>query len=159
MLDALLPSRPLEEQLAGEVSVRIGGQRYVLPTLSRRRNRAWKEQLNGSLGLVLSTVQGTNDPGAIMATLAAASDTVVELVRAYDHTGVIPPDDAPELEEDTDEEWLAALLTCGAAAYPFVKLALQAQRQVPQPEPSPAMPNGHAPTNGQQPNTAGARVT
>jgi hypothetical protein len=154
----LLPERPLEEQVAGYVSVHLGGRRYMLPTLSRRLNRAWKERLTLRVNALLSNVQGQSDAGAIMAALADASDTVVELVREYDHTGVIPPDEDDALEHDTDQEWLAALLQCGAAAYPFVGLALQAQRQAPEPTSLSPTP-GPEPTNGRQPSTAGARAT
>ena len=159
MLNSLLPDRPLEEQLAGTVTLELGGHRYVLPTLTRRQNRAWKERLTGELGGLFGSVQGSNDGGAIMAVLATAGDLVVELVRAYDVTGVIPPDDSPELERDTDQEWLRALLACGAAAYPFVGLALEAQRQAGVEPPSLPTPTGAEPTNGQQPSMAGAHGT
>lgn len=161
MLNSILPSRPLEEQMAGYVTVTLGGQRYELPTLTRRENRSWKEALNERMGTALGTVQGTSDPGAIMTVLAAAGDIVVELVRLYDRQGVIPPDDSPALERDTDQEWLTALLACGAAAYPFVGLALEAQRQSSaQPEPqSPTTTPGPEPTNSRPPNGDGVPAT
>lgn len=154
MLNSLLPDRPLSEQMAGEVRVRIGGREYLLPTLTRRQNRRWKDQLNDRLGGAFAGLKTLDDPGAVMQALDGVGDLVPELVREYDQTGVIPPDDDPALERDTDREWLQALLACAAAAYPFVGLALEAQRQQPTvaPQPGDASPPttiGHEPTNSQ----------
>jgi hypothetical protein len=135
MLESLLPRRDLEQQLAGIVVVELGGHRYRVPTLSRRENRAWKEQLNDRLSAVLGGLSASDEPSVIFSALASADDAVVDLVRAYDASHVIPPDD--ELANDTDAEWLRALLAMAAAAYPFVGLALEAMRPNPSRTASP----------------------
>src|SRR4029078_10437082 len=117
-------------------------------------NREWKAALNERFGFALGSLQGTNDPATMMAVLPQADDIVVALVRQYDRAGVIPPDDDPALERDTDQEWMRALLACAAAAYPFVGLALEAQRGT-----AAQSPTGPEPTNSPQPSGAGALAT
>lgn len=148
----MLPARPMEDQLAGLVPVRVDGRTYRLPVLPRKRNRVWKEELSQELGTLFEQMD-SDDPGLLMASLAAADEKVVKLVRAYDYTNLIPPDD--EMEADTDAEWLAALLSIVAAAHPFVGLVLSGRDQTPTPSPIPA--NGVEHTSSPQPPTGGRR--
>jgi hypothetical protein len=153
VLNSVLPSRPLEEQMAGEVRVSLGGRTYVMPVLTRRQNRAWKAAMEERLGSVVGGIQGSSDPATIMRVLSTSGDTVPELVRLYDQSGVLPDDDDPALEYDTDIEWLRALLAVASAAYPFVGLALEAQRLGQQQTP-PAPTNGHGPEPMSSPPTS-----
>jgi hypothetical protein len=128
MLDKLLPERTFEDILSGRIVVKLDGQDYILPVLGRRETRAWRAKLVERLG-VLFTDLGDN-VSAMLGTLTASSDRMVEMLRLYDGTGVLPDDEA--LDEATDPEILVAFLSVGAAAFPEVAAVIEGFRRLPE---------------------------
>lgn len=152
----LLPVRTIEEQLAGQIPVKLDGQTFVLPVLSRRDNRVWKQLMSDRLEGLFGDMNDEASSGQVMETLMTGDEVIVELVRAYDKQNRIPPDD--DLKNDTDAEWLSAFLVCVAASHPFVGLVLSGETPIRKPNPPTPM-NGHAPTSSPRPSTRGPRAS
>ena len=150
----LLPERSIAEQLAGYTTLVLGGHAYHVPVLARRPSRAWKALFDERIGTALASFDKLDSPAAILAALNSADDAPYELVRAYDESSAIPPDD--ELEGDTDGEWMAALLVVYRAAHPTLDLVLGAIRAA---GPEPTTTPGPEHSNGRRRPTAGGRAT
>lgn len=149
-----LPARSIEEQLAGQVPVRLDGRTFVLPVLSRRENRVWKASMNAKLEGLFQSMTDESTAGQVMETLMTGDEAIVALVREYDRDNLIPPDE--ELERDTEAEWLSAFLLCVAASHPFVGLVLSGE-PTPETARSQTPTNGHEPTSSPRPSTPGPR--
>jgi hypothetical protein len=165
----MLPERTAQEILAGEVPVRLGGQRYLLRELSIAANRQWKAGLEGSLVGLLDGIDAAGDElGTILAVFATATDQLLDALYAYDEAhdergqasraGLLPP--RRQLEEHaTASEVLLATLGVWQAANPFGEVALGLARAV---DASPLLSPTRAsstPTNGARRSTAGRRRT
>lgn len=123
-LTTLAVRRPVEEILAGRIRLRIGDQYYTLPTLSLRKNREWKENLDAQLTDLLSGLQhAENNIPLVLDLLTAAPDKLLDLLIAYDSTNVLPTRD--ELEDLLNEADLIRLvMEVWAAANPLVAIGL-----------------------------------
>jgi hypothetical protein len=154
-LAGLLPERSAEDILSGRVRLTFGDKQYELPVLKRGASRRWKEQIDARIiGLIGSLDASGDNIGAIVGILAGASDQLVELLRAYDETGVLPDPETLD-EEASDIDILRAVLEVWAAANPLAALAVvAATRSLKQPTPT----NGLSPpSSSAPPSTAGRR--
>lgn len=101
--------------LAGVLPITIGGRVRYVPALKIRQSREWKAKL----GELVAGVDIDDDLGRTIATLAnLASDRALDLVEAYDTTGVLGGREAIE-DQATDAELFAALEVIVKATYPF----------------------------------------
>lgn len=118
--DQMLSREPLKLLLAGK--------EHQIPILSRRKARAWREQLAekmkemGTVGVSLSAM-GT--------AFVAFPDKVAELVGAYSPEKITNE----VLEDSTDEELLLAFSAMVSVSFPFARL-LSLMKQISQATPS-----------------------
>jgi len=158
-LTALLPERSAQDILAGQLHVRLGGERYTMRVLPIKANREWKEALEDRLSNLLGMLDASGDSlEAVMAAFATATPQLIEALYSYDKDGVLPPIEALE-EMATDTEVLRGVLEVWSAANPFATVALSTMRQAGVELPTPARRvNGSSqPTNGSHRPTAGPR--
>ncbi len=101
MLDTFGSPRTVEDVLAGRLRVTLGGEVYDLPVRSIASNRRWVESLDAEMGSLLSAINSAGeDYQAIAAALMGiGAEELLDLVIAYDETGVLPPKEV--LEETT----------------------------------------------------------
>lgn len=103
--------------IAGVLQISMGGRVHRVPALKLRHSREWKERL----GDIASGIELDDDLGKMLASVAnLASDRALDLVVAYDRTGVLGGRDAIE-DEATDAELFAALEVMVKATYPFAR--------------------------------------
>lgn len=114
LLRQFLPERTSEEILAGRIRIRLSGQDHILPVLTIRENRAWRELASTHLGQLTGGLASISDTASILARIASATDSQMALVRAYDKGGVLP-----DLEDVTEPELLRATFAVVAAAFPL----------------------------------------
>lgn len=81
-------------------------------------NRAWQEQVKNAIGGALENLDETQGVAEVMAMIGASTDTLLDLVIAYDDAGVLP-----EREwingHATDHEVLDALVLLLEQSFPF----------------------------------------
>jgi len=114
-----LPTRTAEDILAGRVRVVLGGVQYALPVLPRRRSREWLEALDARFAEIASALdEAADDKPRILALLTTQTTGLLEMLRAYDVTDVLP---APEYLDEfaTDSEVLVAMVEVWRAANPL----------------------------------------
>lgn len=150
-LTALLPERSAQDILAGQIHVRLGGERYTLRVLPIKANREWKERLEDRLSNLLGMLDASGDSlEAVMAAFATATPQLIEALYGYDVDHVLPPVEALE-EVATDTEVLRAVLEVWSAANPFATVALSTMRQA-----GAALPTPGRRANGSSPHTSGS---
>lgn len=147
-METLLPTRRVEDALAGRVRVTLGGRLYELPVRSIASNRRWVESLDAHLAAVAAAIDAVPDGDyeALDATLAAfGPEGLIELLVSYDEAGVLPPRD--ELEEIArPAEALFAVLGVRRAAHPLLDVGLAALMAVT-PGPASRAPTSSSPTS------------
>lgn len=114
-----LPTRSATDIMAGRVRVYLGGAVYDLPVLPRRASREWLEGLDErfhALGAALDAAG--DDTPRILSMLAAHTESLVEMLRSYDTSGVLPDPDIIDTHA-TDAEILRALIEVWRAAHPL----------------------------------------
>ena len=109
--------RTEDQRLRGVVPLTWGGMVREVPTLKRGPSRAWKAELAKALGDLGTLGVGTTDALAQAGNLA--SDRMLELVRAYDTTGVLGTEEWIDENVD-DSEVYGAFRALLEVAYPFV---------------------------------------
>lgn len=109
--------RTEEQRLRGVVPVTWGGEVREVPTLKRGPAREWKAELAKALGDLGTLGVGTTDALAQAGNLA--SDRMLELVRAYDTSGVLGTEEWIDAHVD-DTEVYATFRSLLEVAYPFV---------------------------------------
>jgi hypothetical protein len=149
-LGSLLPPRSIEDILAERVRLVIGGEVYDLPALVIEKNDEWKASLEADLtGMLAALDEAGNDVGSIVATLSQEPTRLLNLLRSYDATGVLP-DDATIRASMTPIGILRAVLEVWRAANPLVDIAVAGMSL------NEVMPKrSRRPTNVSRPNTAG----
>jgi hypothetical protein len=134
-LTALIGARSVVSTLGGRATVRLGGRAFSVPDLPNAANRRWLAALDDYSSTLLN---GLDEAGAdteeILTHLEARSDTMLDLLMAYD-VG-IAPDGSPMREGVLDREWvdehatpreiLYAVMEVWQAANPKVGMALAA---------------------------------
>lgn len=158
-LTALLPERSAQDILAGQLHVRLGGERLAMRVLPIKANREWKEALEDRLSNLLGMLDASGDSlEAVMAAFATATPQLIEALYSYDVDHVLPPIERLE-EVATDTEVLRAVLEVWSAANPFATVALSTMRQAGAALPIPERrASGSSPhTNGSPRPTAGPR--
>lgn len=155
MLDLLGNGRPAGDILSRTVRVQLGGTEYAVPVRSIKANREWIAQVNGQTVALLKGLDSSGDDlGALMGLLGNQIDPLIDLLIAYDSTGVLPSRDEIEaIEPDASLDVLAAVQGVWRAANPLVGTAIE------------SMTTGEAlasasstPTSSQPPNGAGRRA-
>lgn len=127
VLRQFLPERSSEDILAGRIRATLGGQEYILPVHSIRENRAWKALMQEHLNRIFGDFAALNSAGAILARVSTATDSQMELVRAYDSGNVLP-----DLEDVTEPELLKVTFAILAAAFPLLATAIDQLLDQPQ---------------------------
>jgi hypothetical protein len=130
----LLPERSAEDVLAGRIRVTLGTgkdqQKIDLPVLPIKPERAWKELLEKRLAELWDGLDVQPSPKSVMNYLGQMTSVQLEVLHAYDRSGVLPDNDWLE-EHALSTQLLSALLGATAAAYPFVETAIDAVRSQP----------------------------
>lgn len=115
----VMPQRSAADILAGRIRIVLGGIPYELPVLPRGESRRWLESLDvrfQALGALLD--EAANDTPRILAMLAEHQTFLLEMVKSYDHSDVLP--DTAHLDEfATDAEVLHAVIEVWRAANPL----------------------------------------
>lgn len=150
MLDVIAPSRSAEDILSRVVRVTIGGQTYELPVRSIRANREWKAGLDARLSHVLARIEASDTAedsrAALVAALSSQVDDLIDMLIAYDTSGVLPSREAIEdIEPDATLDIVRAVRGVMNAASPLVVAAL-ARISGTRTEPS-SPPTSSAPVN------------
>jgi hypothetical protein len=108
------------------VRFRLAGTEYVLPVLTIGQNADWKASLDDALTPIVSA---EDDLGKVMALLEAFSDRLLEFLRSYDVTGVLPT--PGDWERDIyPHELLRAVMEVRLATDPSSRYALALARPV-----------------------------
>lgn len=128
MLD-VIAKRPAEDLIGRVVRVTLGGQTYELPVRSIRANREWKAGLDARLSAVLSRIESSDAAddarAALVAALSSQLDDLIEMLIAYDTSGVLPTREAIEdIEPDATLDIVRAVREVMRAASPLVVTAL-----------------------------------
>ena len=117
-LDAVM-RRPVEAILSGHVRVFLAAVPYELPVLPRIENKRWLAGLDRRFADLADKLdEAADDKGRILELLSAHTDWLLEAIRSYDVTGILP--DAEYLNEyATDPEILRAAVEVWRAANPL----------------------------------------
>jgi len=104
---------------AAPIAVTLGGRERLLPPLSIRRNREWKRELAQAVGMSWAAFgqAGTDDTGSIIGLVAGATDTMLDLLIAYDLSGALGGREWIE-DNASDAEVYDAFKEVLAVAYP-----------------------------------------
>jgi hypothetical protein len=131
ILTELLPKRSVEDVLAERVRVVLGGQEYVLPTLSIADAEGWRTEFARSLGVSLQGLSASSQPAVLLTYLGTQTDMVWRLISAFDKAGVLPSWE--DVKPGTTEIGLArAFLEVVAAVYPLVVTVLEMAANQPE---------------------------
>lgn len=109
--------RTEDERVRGVIPVVWGGQRKELPTLKRAAAREWREKLAAALREVGAISLTDIDAVAVAGSLV--SDRLLDLVMAYDATGVLGTREWID-ENVEDGEVYAAFRAILDVVFPFV---------------------------------------
>lgn len=110
--------RTEEAALSGLLEIRMGGQPYTLPVLTMAQSEAWQRTLAQRLASI-DVLPDLDDGGELMAQLfAAGGQAKLDVVAAYDLTGVLGGREAIR-ERITQMELAAALEVMVEAELPF----------------------------------------
>jgi hypothetical protein len=147
----LFGGRPAEDILGRVARITLAGVEYELPVLTIAGNKRWKANLDARLTGLLNGLEGSDDDmSVIFGILNHQVDDLLDLLVAYDTSGVLPPRDVLE-ETVYEHELLTAVREVWRAANPFALASLEAAMTALQDSVSPT------PTNSRPPSTAGAR--
>lgn len=150
MLD-LYGSRSAVAKVSRTIRITLAGESYELPVLSIRENREWKAQLNARTAALISALDDTDDLPAVLTVLSNQVDDLLEMLVAYDLTGVLPPrDEIESIRPDPTNEIFEAVKEVFKAANPQVGISLET---VAAAMPETSLP----PTSTPPPPTAGRR--
>lgn len=145
---SFLHERSVEDILAREVHLVLGGQEFTLPVLNIAENRAWKAKFNEALPRLLSGPEPDNT-ALILAYIGAHPDDLLALLQAYDRDHVLPAGDWI-MEHESEQGLLAAFLEVLSAADPLDRAAIMQVLTGPPPRPTPSEDTSLSP-----PSTAG----
>lgn len=121
-----LPTRSAADILAGRIRVVLGGLPYELPVLPRKASREWLASLDERFAFLSKALdQAADDKPRILALLAGQSAGLLEMLRSYDRTNVLP--EAMFLDEfATDSEILLAMVEVWRATNPLAATLAEA---------------------------------
>lgn len=157
----LLAPRSVEDILAERVRLVIGEEVYDLPVLTIRENRAWREQVDVTLGMLLMAVSMEEDSDAILALFDRNEESLLALLQSYDRTGVLPPRET--IEANLSPLGLVrAVLEVWRAARPLADIARTGLAAMPTetpPSSAPPINSWRRRTSSWLRNTAGRRDT
>lgn len=129
MLDSL-GTRPAEQVLSRTVRITLGGATFELPVRSIRANREWKAQLDAATAHFLENLPSESDEvtgkwAALVAAFDGHIDELIDVLVAYDTSGVLSKDAIEGIEPDATNEVVMALREVWRAASPLVVTAVQ----------------------------------
>jgi hypothetical protein len=93
MFDELIPSRSVEDILAGRLSVSLGGTTYVLPELAMEATDEWAQSIDERLRGLLSLIDNMGEGSGMLDLFTAAAgfqDDMLDTLIAFDTTSVLP---------------------------------------------------------------------
>ena len=129
MPDGILPERSAEDIFAGRIRLSLGGAQYVLPTLTIEAEEKWLAGIDGRLGSLLSGVSSArDDPAMLLGVLSGATGQLLDVLYAYDQTGVLPPR-ARLVKTARSNALIRAVMEVWVAANPLAGIALLGMRQ------------------------------
>jgi len=152
-LPAATPTRSAEDILAGRVRVLLGGVVYELPVLARGASRAWRERLDERFARLGSLLEAAaDDASQVLTLLLAETDAMLDMLVAYDQTGVLPDRDALDAIA-SDAEILRSVIEVWRAANPLAATLLD------EPTETPTSGTSSEPPSGRRRRTAGRRTS
>lgn len=170
LVSLYIPDAPVEDIVARRIRLELGGQEYLLPTLSMECGDAWRAAVNAAAPAAIAALDDLADFVSVVAYLNNQVETVYELLRRYDELGLgyrgrselVLPDWPTARALASEEDIVTAFLGVLKRAYPFaVVVLLAASSGIPAARmPSPATetePTSSGPTRPARPNTAGRR--
>lgn len=96
----------------------LGGREWPVRPRTIAANRLWQDQVREAVAEKFGALENVDDLDGLYAYLGGATDTLLDLVIAYDDAGVLP--ERPWiLENATDHEVLEALLVLMEQSFPF----------------------------------------
>lgn len=104
--------------VAGTIRVRLGGYAKELPELNIDDNEAWQAKLATDLASQLKHVDTIREWDQAVAVASASTPLMVDLLVAYDHTGVLGGREWIR-QHATPAEVYAAFKEVALASYPF----------------------------------------
>lgn len=120
------PQRAIRDVLEGRVRITLAGQEYVLPVLTIGQNADWRAELSAEFDPILAA---EDDLDKVMKLLEAFSDRLLDFVRSYDVTNVLPP--PGKWERDIyPHELLRAVMEVRLATDPSSRYAVALRRTV-----------------------------
>ena len=146
MLDVfdLTAARPAGDILSRVVRVTIGGKEYELPVRSIKGNREFREGLEAGTQSVLNALDSKADLSGVFDVLATQLPLLLDLLIAYDTSGVLPSKDEIEaIEPDCSLDVVNAVREVWRAANPLVVTTLRAMDETlasPSSEPTSSPP-------------------
>jgi hypothetical protein len=113
-----VPERSDVEIVSGRLALVLGGQVRDLPVLPIARERVWTEKFTAAIDAQLAAVGSLESVGAVATSLARATDTLIDLLVAYDEGNVLGGREWIE-SNATSGEVYEAFKQVTAAAFPF----------------------------------------
>lgn len=138
-----------EEQRASAspLTVMVGGEARAVPILTIRQSRDWKKLVQEKIGLAFTDLGNVSQLMQAGGLLNIAGDALMDLVLAYDQTGVLGTRE--ELEDSfTDADLYRAFRRMLDITFPFVGdlQSLVAMLGTPAPSAQASSTNGHSQT-------------
>lgn len=124
VLRAMLPERTLDDIFARRAVMLLGDELVELPVLSINDNERWTATFQAQMDQMTAGLAADANPLSVIAFLQGMPDMQIELLRAYDTTGVLP-DDAWIRSHATAPQLITALFVVLAAAFPLAVILLR----------------------------------
>lgn len=159
IIEGFLPERSAQDILAGRIRVTLGGEEFVLPSLTIAANDEWRERCSSELRTLFGAFESIESPVGLLAWLDGTTDLQLRLLRAYDVGGVLPDDEWLRSHASPDAV-LRAVLEVTAAAFPTFAVVLDMIVRNPSMIRTLIEAGGSSrPTSGRRPSTGGAHGT
>jgi hypothetical protein len=111
---------PEDRVIASPLVVVLAGVACPVRILNRRESRAWREVLTAKTGALFGAMDDMQQVIATGAVFDLATDSILELVMAYDVEHVLGRD-VKDFDDATDFEIYGALKAIIAVAFPLVQ--------------------------------------
>lgn len=145
--------RSMTDVIAGVFRIRLARQDFVLPVLTYGENDEWEATLDADLQPLIAD---ETDAGQALELLKQYGDKLVDLIYAYDRTGVLPP--IAELRPHIyPNEALLAVWEVRAALNPTLGLTLAAAFEETREEQAAAQATAEALRSAKRRSTSSSR--
>jgi len=120
---SLLPERSVEDVFAGVLRVKLGDGQFPIPVLVIEKADVWRASLSEKFSEVVGALEGQTNAAGVLTFLGTHTPTMIELLRDYDLSNVLPDNDWIR-KHATEPEILRAFMLVLAANFPFIAAAL-----------------------------------